>query len=162
MGPNDSQLGFNQQSSVIPNPGFQPTAMNQRGMYGPTSNYQTYNMQEPQNITYAYQSPRMMGNQNIQNGSQFVGKFIGNLNEITPSDIPMDGRPAIFPANDWSGIIVKCWRSNGQIATVRFIPDPTQYQQEAQQAQDLDSIRNRLDHLEQMLKTTNSNTNKEG
>ena len=89
-----------------------------------------------------------------QINSQFVGKFIGAPEEILLSDIPMDGRPAIFPARDCSSIIVKLWKQDGQLLTIRYIVDPNQFQEQDNQRAEMEDIRTRLQTIEQSLKAS--------
>lgn len=51
------------------------------------------------------------------------GKVIQTVDQISPSEIPMDGNIAVFPKNDLSEIYVKRWMSNGSISTVRYVPN---------------------------------------
>lgn len=90
------------------------------------------------------------------------GRVIGNVNEVTPNEVPMDGNVSLFPLNDYSCIYAKMWNTDGTIQTIKFIP-VVENAQEAQQTQQLtdahyNNILERLDKIEQMLtpKKTNS------
>lgn len=56
---------------------------------------------------------------------QFVGRFVNNLTDILPNEVPMDGRPGIFPNSDLSEIFLKIWGSDGSIKSFRYILDTT-------------------------------------
>lgn len=55
-----------------------------------------------------------------QNG--LVGRYIGDIQEVTASEVPMNGNFAVFPKKDMSEIVVKSWQPNGTIATICFAP----------------------------------------
>lgn len=50
------------------------------------------------------------------------GKYIQNLEEITVSDVPMNGAYSIFPKRDMTEIYAKAWDGNGNIQTVVYRP----------------------------------------
>lgn len=94
------------------------------------------------------------------------GRVIGNVNEVTPNEVPMDGNVSLFPMSDYSCIYAKMWNTDGTIQTIKFIP-VVENVQEAQQTQQLtdvhyNNILERLDKIEQMLtpKKTNSRATK--
>lgn len=94
------------------------------------------------------------------------GRVIGNVNEVTPNEVPMDGNVSLFPMSDYSCIYAKMWNTDGTIQTIKFIP-VVENAQEAQQTQQLtdahyNNILERLDKIEQMLtpKKTNSRATK--
>lgn len=106
-----------------------------------------------------------------QEESQFVGRFINRIDEVMPREVPMDGRPAIFPTQTLEEIYLKAWDRDGRIKTFRYILDPTQIPstQNSVQQQDMGSmILERLDQLEQRLgdsqngKPANRRTSKGG
>lgn len=149
MNPNVNMFGYQDQDMNAQNNQF----MNQQAQNRGFNNFQQ---------TGGYMSPfdsRLMAsmagsNQPPPNFNQpsFVGKFVGNANEIVMNDVPMDGRPAIFPFKDWSAILVKTWKPNGQLVTVRYVIDPDQFQEEQAAQNELDDIRTRLETIEQSLK----------
>lgn len=112
--------------------------------------WQTYNQQ--QNF-----------NQFGQNGGQitpqpteppFVGRYINQIEDVMPREVPMDGRAAIFPTQTLEEIYLKAWDRNGTIKTFRYILDPTQNLNAQGSAQEPDMssrILERLDQLEQRL-----------
>lgn len=89
---------------------------------------------------------------------QIPCRVIANPADITPSEIPMDGRVSLFLANDNSFIIAKQWNQNGLIDTVRYLPErPT----EAAQAESVpfnEEVISRLDRLEAILEGLRPNT----
>lgn len=98
---------------------------------------------------------------------QFVGRFINHIEEVMPREIPMDGRPAIFPTQTLEEIYLKAWDRNGTIKTFRYILDPTQVINTSQ-TEVGPNILERLEQLEQRLgevqqsKNTNRRNNKGG
>lgn len=97
----------------------------------------------------------------------FVGRFINQIEEVMPREVPMDGRPAIFPTQTLEEIYLKAWDRNGTIKTFRYILDPTQVVN-APQAEVGPNILERLEQLEQKLgevqqsKNANRRNNKGG
>lgn len=88
----------------------------------------------------------------------FVGRFINQIEEVMPREVPMDGRVAIFPSQSLEEIYLKAWDRNGSIKTFRYILDPMQSLNAPNQAQDSNMgsmILERLDQLEQKLSDTN-------
>ena len=79
-----------------------------------------------------------------QNG--IIGKYIGNAEEITVSDVPMNGRYSIFPKNDMSEIYAKAWDGNGNIQTVVYRP----YVQENQQNNGQDITANAVNVIDEL------------
>ena len=133
---------FEQTQNFQPNLGQQMQFnRDQNAQYGPMGTFSS---------PYAYGQTRQMPQPVQQPILQFTGKFIGDPSEIVVQDIPTDGRMAIFPSKDCSYIIAKAWNTSGNINTVRYIPDPAQFQQapEPQPQQDLSDILARLDKLE--------------
>ena len=95
------------------------------------------------------------------------GRVIGNVNEVTPNEVPMDGNISLFPMNDYSCIYAKMWNTDGTIQTIKFIPvvDNVQEAPQAKQLTDehYNNIVERLDKIEQMLaiqKKSNARTTK--
>lgn len=50
------------------------------------------------------------------------GKYVNDFGEITASDIPMNGQPAVFIKTDKGEIQLREWSANGQIITTLFKP----------------------------------------
>lgn len=91
----------------------------------------------------------------------FVGRFINQIEEVMPREVPMDGRIAVFPSQSLEEIFIKAWDRNGNIKTIRYILDPMQNLNQApQQAPNMGAqILERLDQLEQRLNDTQSKPN---
>ena len=111
-----------------------------------------------QPINYSQQQNQPMTNQ----VRGINGRVIGNVNEVTPNEVPMDGNVSLFPMSDYSCIYAKMWNTDGTIQTIKFIP-VVENAKEAQQTQQLtdahyNNILERLDKIEQLLapKKTNS------
>lgn len=84
----------------------------------PFPTFQNYlNYPQPSQPMYSYGNiAQPMASQNI------TGRTVADFNEITASEIPMDGRSAFFPKSDMSEIAVKNWAADGTIRTVSFKP----------------------------------------
>lgn len=83
--------------------------------YGP---YPTVPMQSPFQATQAPTQP--------QQPSQFTslpGRVIKPNETVTPQEVPMDGTASVFPVSDWSAVYVKTWTGDGQIRTIRYVPE---------------------------------------
>ena len=108
----------------------------------------TQNMPSNQPLTQNMVSP-------IQH--RINGRTITNPNEISPNEVPMDMTMSLFPLQDNSVIIGKIWDSNGNLQTVRYVPEqPTQ--QNAQQdpfAALMQHIDARMDAIEDKLNRRN-------
>ena len=98
-----------------------------------------------------------------------AGKIINSLQDVKPNEIPFDGSPSIFPASDFSCIFVKAWGQDGNIQTVKYVPE--QQQQPSQQpTNEFGLIMEKLDGLEEFMKSNlykntvqqNRKPNKEG
>lgn len=116
--------------------------------YIPTPSYQ------PPTVPNPSQSSQM--NQIRPQG--ILGRMIANPNEITPQEIPMDGSISMFPMQDGSAVYGKFWDSNGQIKTIRFVPENVD---QAQTQEDpFAAINTRLDSIESLLKQRKKPYNK--
>lgn len=86
----------------------------------------TWMLQQPtitQPITQPVQQP-YVGTNAYQPRFQ-VGRIVESPEEITASDVPMDGSVRLFPTGDGSAIYRKEWDGNGRLNTVRYISDTT-------------------------------------
>lgn len=98
------------------------------------------------------------------------GKIITSMQDIKPNEIPFDGSPSIFPASDFSCIFVKAWGQDGNIQTVKYVPE--QQQQPSQQpSNEYGLIMEKLAGIEEFMKSNlyknnapqqNRKPNKEG
>lgn len=66
------------------------------------------------------QTPMPLPTQTIRSG--LVGRMINSVNEMTPSDVPMDGTLGVFPLQDGSAIYTKRWQSDGKIEQIEYRP----------------------------------------
>lgn len=83
---------------------------------------------------------------------QITGRLIRTIDEVTPQEVPMNGSPGVFPLQDMSAIFVKAWTKEGNIATVRFVPEAQEEKQVSTNLDArLDAIDKRFDKLERML-----------
>lgn len=102
-----------------------------------------------------------------------TGRIIPDTNDVTPDEIPMDGRLAVFPMHDLSRICLKAWTENG-VATQWYIPEqrvaaqPAHQQQENPQTPTViipddfkNDIYSRLDAIEKALSSTPKRASKE-
>lgn len=62
-------------------------------------------------------------NQPVVQQNPPAGRVIDNPAEIQPIEVPMTGEPVFFPMRDGSAVICKCWRSDGNLVTMRYIPE---------------------------------------
>lgn len=121
-------------------PGFQYGQTQPPYVPAPTYQPQTVN----QSVTTASQS-RPQG---------VLGHMITSPDQITPQEIPMDGSISLFPMQDGSAVIGKFWDSNGQIKTIRFIPENVE---QPQQQDPFATINARFDALENLIRSQRPN-----
>ena len=107
---------------------FQPMASAYMPMQQPYQPYQQPSQQMPTRIA-----------------SQIAGRVVNSVDDITVQEVPTDGTVALFPSADGSCIYSKRWTPDGNILTMRFVPEA----QEAQPKQPsrLDVIDNRISEL---------------
>lgn len=55
--------------------------------------------------------------------SPITGRVVNSLDEITVQEVPTDGSIAWFPSADGSCIYGKRWTPDGNITTMRFVPE---------------------------------------
>lgn len=83
------------------------------------------------------------------------GKLVATQADITPNDVPMDGRVSFFPQQDYSCIIAKAWTADGKIDTVVYVPQQAdKSSDEVQNGSNTPSIQdvlNRLQNLEDVI-----------
>lgn len=144
----------------------------QGGVMGaPTNQGQGYNMYPANNHGMYMQQPQQTMIQNPQPSIQFPptaqqqqadrpqtipisGRFVGSADEITPSEVPMDGTVRFFPTRDCSCIYAKAWTPNGTIDTVKYIPVVNTYSNDSQPGSNGDlsaEILSRLAAIEKKL-----------
>lgn len=76
---------------------------------------------------------------------QISGRVVNSLDDITVQEVPTDGTVALFPAADGKCIYSKRWTPDGNILTMRFVPEASEAQ--PKQPSQLDIIDNRISEL---------------
>lgn len=82
------------------------------------------------------------------------GRMVNGVDEITPQEVPMDGSVGLFPQNDYSCIYAKQWTKDGNIQTVRYVPEqptPVQADQKTPLEEHLNRIEEKLEALDKKL-----------
>lgn len=77
--------------------------------------------------------------------SQISGRVVNSLDDITVQEVPTDGTVALFPSADGKCIYSKRWTPDGNILTMRFVPEASEAQ--PKQPSRLDIIDNRISEL---------------
>lgn len=130
--------------NTTPNNGFawgQPNWVN-----GPSQTQQPY----PPNFQQSSQGMQVVQ----QPPAQFVGRYVDDISNVMPNEVPMDGRMALFPKKDLTEVYLKGWNANGEMKTFRYILDQSLMSAPAQtQETDISKILDRLDQLEEQIKT---------
>lgn len=82
-----------------------------------------YNNFSGYNPGYNYNQNNVLNNPgfNQPNASVIAGRYISNINEISPGDIPMDMSPAVFVQTDFQKIHVRNWDNNGNIISKTYV-----------------------------------------
>lgn len=134
--------------------------------------YNPYMMSSPMtsNLYNQPQTPQIQMNTN-----NVSGRVVNDFSEITASDIPMDGRSAVFVKNDKSEIQVREWSPNGQIVLTSYLPNKEKETSTVESNQSLkfdpktdvlEPLMERIEELENKIdrlsKTTTSRVKKEG
>ena len=76
---------------------------------------------------------------------QISGRVVNSIDDITVQEVPTDGTVALFPSADGSCIYSKRWTPDGNILTMRFVPEASDAQ--PKQPSQLDIIDNRISEL---------------
>lgn len=76
---------------------------------------------------------------------QISGRVVNSLDDITVQEVPTDGTVALFPSADGKCIYGKRWTPDGNIATMRFVPEASEAQ--PKQPSRLDIIDDRISEL---------------
>lgn len=76
---------------------------------------------------------------------QISGRVVNSPDDITVQEVPTDGTVALFPAADGSCVYSKRWTPDGNILTMRFVPEASDDQPE--QPSRLDIIDDRISEL---------------
>lgn len=73
---------------------------------------------------------------------QISGRVANAIDDTTVQEVPTDGTMALFPSADGSCIYSKRWTPDGNILTMRFVPEASDAQ--PKQPSRLDIIDNRI------------------
>lgn len=124
---------------------FQGPVTNQVPMMNWYNNQQQNTMQNYQ----PYQQP-------VYQRPMLSGKMINRTEDITPSDVPMDGSMSLFPMVDGSCILAKTWNTDGTIRTIRYeaATEPVQQEEKKDLSND---ILARLEAIEKLLSNRRPN-----
>lgn len=76
---------------------------------------------------------------------QISGRVVNSLDDITVQEVPTDGTVALFPSADGTCVYSKRWTPDGNISTMRFVPEVQEAQ--PQQPSPLDVINDRISEL---------------
>ena len=91
--------------------------------YNPMMPYQQY-PQYPYQQQSAYQPmPQTVMPNQSRTFSPITGRVVNSLDEITVQEVPTDGTVAWFPSADGSCVYGKRWMPDGNITTMRFVPE---------------------------------------
>lgn len=79
---------------------------------------------------------------------QISGRVVNSLDDITVQEVPTDGTVALFPSADGVCVYSKRWTPDGNILTMRFVPEAQEAQEaKSQQPSPLDVINDRISDL---------------
>lgn len=148
-----------------PNNYWRPPQNSQPANYQQPTPYQPTNNWESQPYTNASQSPVANWNRPVfLPPSSVPGRVVNHPQEIRPNEVPMDGTVAMFPLSDYSCIYLKAWGADGNIQTLRFIPEPVQQEQTG--PTEFEQLMARLNSIEEKLQNRynkrSNNPKKEG
>lgn len=101
------------------------------------------------------------------------GKSVNDFSEIMASDVPMDGRAAIFPKSDYSELQIKTWGRDGKINTVIYRPFQSEQAESNEQIEStslkeelIAAMNDRFEHFEkeicEKLSKKNTKTSEKG
>lgn len=76
---------------------------------------------------------------------QISGRVVNSLDDITVQEVPTDGTVALFPSADGTCVYSKRWTPDGNISTMRFVPEVQEAQ--PQQPSPFDVINDRISEL---------------
>ena len=86
---------------------------------------------------------------------------VNNPADITPSEIPMDGRVSLFLSSDNSYIIAKQWNQNGLIDTAIYRPEIQNQQTDEEAVPFKQEVLDRLSRIESFFETLTDPTTTE-
>ena len=91
--------------------------------YNPMMPYPQY-PQYPYQPQQTYQPmPQTIVSNQSRTFPPITGRIVNSLDEITVQEVPTDGTVAWFPSADGSCVYGKRWTPDGNIKTMRFVPE---------------------------------------
>lgn len=72
---------------------------------------------------------------------QISGRVVNSLDDITVQEVPTDGTAASFPSTDGKCIYSKRWTPDGNISTMRFVPEVQEAQPQQPSPYDVETER---------------------
>ena len=140
------------------NPYGAPNSFNQQAYQFYQQPVQQFQQPQPQPMMMAPVTPPVQPrfdprpyNQPMVQQNPPAGRVIDNPAEIQPIEVPMTGEPEFFPMRDGSAVICKCWRSDGNLVTMRYIPEQVE-QATPDQTPQGPTVLERLEEIHGMLK----------
>lgn len=118
---------------------------------------QPYPQQFNQQPVPNWNRPTVQATSAVPSYPSIPGRMVSNPQEIRANEVMMDGTPSFFPMNDYSCIYAKGWDANGNIQTLKFVPEKTE--QAAQGSSNFDILMERLDNIEKMLQSNQKGKN---
>lgn len=95
-----------------------------------------------------YQSSYTTTSQPVKS-NPITGRVVNSADDITVQEVPTDGSLAWFPSSDGSCVYAKRWTPDGNITTLRFVPECTEQQTPRQDK--LDVIDERISGLYELV-----------
>lgn len=93
------------------------------GPYNPMMPYPQY-PQYPYQPQQTYQPlPQTAVSNQSRTFPPITGRVVNSLDEVTVQEVPTDGTVAWFPSADGSCVYGKRWTPDGNIMTMRFVPE---------------------------------------
>lgn len=129
-----------------------PYAGNAYNPYGGLQ-YQSYSPYptSPNGMNVGGQMNGYQPDQPVQPNGRIPARTISSLNDVAPNETPSDGSPALFAMADRSRIYLREVTQNGTIATSEYVLAGND-QQETPKDNLLETVLDRLDNIERMLK----------
>lgn len=114
-----------------------------------------YQMQQPiQPIQQPVQQMQPM-QQQVFAPAKLPGRVVNDVSEIVANEVPMDGSVSLFPSKDYSVIYAKQWKADGNIQTVKYVPE--KMEETAKEPDLMGVINKRFDNIEKLLKPQKDN-----
>ena len=81
----------------------------------------------------------------------FYGRYIDDISEVRLDEVPMTGRPCLFPTKDANAVYLKVWNQDGKLLTVKYILDSAQSPSQDQVSDPMKEVNERLRRLEEAI-----------